>query len=72
MRDPSIAEINAEIRKIKHIMKGNIDTRNGLKFLVRDCKFILDNSKFILDIEQTIEIQKEIIKCLQRIKEKLI
>lgn len=65
MRDPTIVEVNAEIRKIKRAMKGNIDTRNGLKFLVPDCEFISEVGKMIED-------QKEIIKCLERIKERLI
>ena len=65
MREPTISEVNAEIRKVKRDMKGNIDTRDGLKFLV-------PTSKFIAEVEQMIEHQKELIKCLETIKEKLL
>lgn len=66
-KDPTIPQINAEIRKVKKDMKGNEDVLNGLTFL---CPGAAPN--FIEQVKTSIENQKEIIKCLESIKEKLL
>ncbi len=65
MREPTLKEVNAEIRKVKRDIKANEEVRFALNLFT-------PTSKFVAEIDDAIEHQKEIIKCLETIKEKLL
>ncbi len=64
-KQPTLAEVNQEIRKIKRQMRGNNDVLAGLMMI--DAK-----NEFIEEVTKMIEHQKEVINCLNCIREKLL
>ena len=63
-RDPTLAEVNIEIRRIKRLIKINEEVIKGLKLIDKKLRFIPEMSSVV-------ESQKEYLKCLEHIKEKL-
>lgn len=64
-KPPTLAQVNTEIRKVKLILSSNINCLEGIKWLG-----IAED--YVNEIERMIEHNKQYLKMLDTIKEKLI
>jgi len=63
MKEPTLREVNQEIKRMEKLLRGNQHTLQGLKFLCAT----LDLTEF----ENTVRDQKKVIESLYEIRGKL-